>query len=68
MPEPKKTKRTYKAQAKSALDGVRLVQQPTAPAGDDHDSLLAGESRALAPDSALGPELIHKLIRFIKSI
>lgn len=68
MPEPKKTKRTYKAQAKSALDGVRLVQQPAAPAGDDHDSLLAGKNRALAQDGAPGPELIRKLIRFIKSI
>ncbi len=69
MPEPKKTKRTYKAQANSSLDGVRLVQQRPAPANrDGSDSLLAGEGQPPTTDNAPGPELVRKLIHFIKSI
>lgn len=69
MPEPKKTKRTYKAQANSSLDGVRLVQQRPAPSTrDTNSSPLSGEGQPLVQDGATGPELIRKLIHFIKSI
>ena len=69
MPEPKKTKRAYKAQANSSLDGVRLVQQrPAASARDANSSLLPGEGQSPGQDGAPGPELIRKLIHFIKSI
>lgn len=69
MPEPKKTKRSYTAQASTPLDGVRLVQQrPARAAHDENDGLPSSEGRALAPDTAPGPELIRRLIRFIKSI
>lgn len=69
MPEPKKTKRTYKTQANSSLDGVRLVQQRPAPSTrEDNGNLLGGEGQTPAQDGAPGPELVRKLIRFFKSI
>ena len=70
MPEPKKKKRTFEAQVNSQVTGLRLVRQQR-PAAQQ-----AGE---IQPESAAGgnpapelrspePELVSKLIDFIKSI
>jgi hypothetical protein len=68
MPEPKKPKRSYEAQARSPLEGLRLEpQRPARPARADNDS-APEESQAAGQDSAPPQELVHKLIRFIESI
>jgi hypothetical protein len=67
MSETKKTKRTFEIQS-AALDRVRLVEQPAA-ASEPHDPESQPEiSRRGRKSDTPEPELIIKLIDFIKSI
>jgi hypothetical protein len=70
MPEPKKKKkRSYEAQPGSALDGLRLVQQRAArPSQAETENHNSGEDQRPSLVTAPEPELVEKLIHFIKSI
>ncbi len=70
MPEPKKGKRSYNAQVDSQVSGLRLVRQQRPPAsqpGSAKPDALSGAPSTADPHAA-EPELVSKLINFIKTI
>ena len=70
MPEPKKKKRSYDAQVDSQVGGLRLVRQQRPPApqpGKAKPGSLPGADSAAELHPA-EPELVSKLIDFIKTI
>ncbi len=69
MPEPKKGKRKFQTQVDSQVSGLRLVRQqrPAAAGGEPKPGTLPGASPAGAIQPP-EPELVSKLIDFIKSI
>jgi len=67
MPEPKKKKKEFEAQADMALNGIRIVPNQTSARRASKDSAQPDGS----PDPEAGstePALVSKLIDFIKSM
>jgi hypothetical protein len=69
-PKKKKAKRSYDAQVDSQVSGLRLVRQQRPPAPKAGESKAARSSDAAANVEPLTgePELVSKLINFIKTI
>jgi hypothetical protein len=69
MTEPKKKKRSFPTQVDSQVAGLRLVRQqrPAPASGETKPQTLAGANSAGEIHSP-EPELVSKLIDFIKSI
>jgi hypothetical protein len=70
MPEPKKAKRTFDAQVESQLAGLTLVrsQRPVAPKPGPARPKPPASGDPLQEIHAPEPEIVSKLIDFIKSI
>jgi hypothetical protein len=68
MPEPKKSKRSFEAITDTSLDSLHLVQRNAQPENGEQGSARAGGKARAGKKPPEEPELVEKLIAFIKNI